>query len=227
MRKYKTIAIDFHGTLAKRSALPRNDEYFLKLCAEYQKRHYHYSIELVIKQLDRCLVGHNSEDIETFSELDSDLGELTRKYIHHTKNAILVDGLLYSDTIPAIDTLHKEGYNIVVQSNSSPYFVEQMLKMGLEGHVDGVVSSSLLHLKKPHPEFFKALARDPSVNHKPCDIVGIDNEVPNLYGMRKASWGGSILIDREGYNPGVSSNQISTLEDLPEIIERMEKQYAA
>ncbi len=62
---------------------------------------------------------------------------------------------LFSDVLPALDTLHAAGWRHVLLSNHTPELPRIVTALGLDSHLDGLIGSAATGFEKPHPAMFE------------------------------------------------------------------------
>ncbi len=102
---------------------------------------------------------------------------------------------VFPDTVPALSATAAAGWRNVILSNHVPELPELVTALGLDHHVDDVLTSALTGFEKPHPESYRlALSRhgDPAV----AFMVG-DNPVADVRGAEAIGLP-AILVRRAG-----------------------------
>lgn len=91
---------------------------------------------------------------------------------------------VYSDTLPALSSLHKAGWRHLVVSNHVPELPRLVRSLGLADLVDDVLTSATVGWEKPHPSMFRqALA---SAGHPDTVIMVGDNPEADVAGALRA-----------------------------------------
>lgn len=94
-----------------------------------------------------------------------------------------IDAAMLAD----VDALRRGGMKVFLATNQehlrARYLMEQM---ELGAHVDGIVYSAALGVRKPMPEFYRLAAERTGVS--PDEIVFIDDVAANIEAARAARW---------------------------------------
>lgn len=114
----------------------------------------------------------------------------------------------FPDAIPALEALRRRGVRLVCVSNWDVSLARVLERCGLEGLLDGAVSSASAGARKPDPEIFA-----PALEIAGCgpaealhvgDTAEEDLEAARAAGIR------ALLLDRDG------GGDIASLEEVPE-----------
>jgi 2-haloalkanoic acid dehalogenase type II len=115
----------------------------------------------------------------------------------------------YPDAVPALSALRERGVNLVAVSNWDCSLPRVMERCGLDGLLDGTVTSAGARARKPNPEIFAAALELAGCRPDEALHVG-DSEEEDVAGARAAGIR-PLLIDREG-----GGGDISSLEEIDE-----------
>ncbi len=114
--------------------------------------------------------------------------------------AALLEGLRFRafDEVPGVlDALRAAGARIVVVSNWDVSLHEVLRDTGLDGRVDGVLTSAECGVAKPDPELFRrALALAGGV--APADALHVGDDLDADVGGARAAGIPVVLVDRDG-----------------------------
>jgi putative hydrolase of the HAD superfamily len=126
---------------------------------------------------------------------------------------------LFPDVMPALNSLRQSGYRIGVISNINQSGAVLARDLGLEGHVDFVVTSREAGAEKPHaPIFLMALER---AGVRADEAVHVGDQLNSDIRGAEAAGIKPVLLDRYGNYPGyIAHPRITTLGELPELLRR-------
>ena len=128
---------------------------------------------------------------------------------------------LTPDTIPTLRALH-ERYALALVSNfDHPPYVHQMLRtMELEPCFDYIVVSGDIRIDKPDPRIYhlalQALRASPAEGAFVGDSLSTDIAGALAVGLRP------ILIDMQGWHPDYAGERITSLSELPALLDGRE-----
>ncbi len=116
----------------------------------------------------------------------------------------------YDDVLPALTRLKAAGIKTGIISNWDTRLVKVLEGLGLSAHLDTVISSADVALRKPDPRIFElACAR---LEVSPGDAVHVgDHHYADIVGATAVGMT-AVLIDR--HNGGIADGAITTLDDL-------------
>lgn len=119
----------------------------------------------------------------------------------------------YADVAPALAELRARGLRLVCVSNWDCSLPEVLAGCGLDGLLDGVVSSAQAGARKPDPAIFEAGLR--IAGCEPADAIHVgDTPAEDVAGARAAGVT-PVLIDRDG------GGEIASLTELAPLLETM------
>jgi putative hydrolase of the HAD superfamily len=104
----------------------------------------------------------------------------------------------YPDSAAALAMTAAAGWRNVIVSNHAPELADLVRGLGLDAHVDAVITSARCGYEKPHPAIFE-LARQAAGNPGTTWMVG-DNPVADLAGAARAGIPG-ILVRASAADP--------------------------
>lgn len=127
---------------------------------------------------------------------------------------------LFPDVMPALDSLRQSGYRIGVISNMNQSGAVLARDLGLEGHVDFIVTSREASAEKPHaPIFLMALER---AGVRAAEAVHVGDQLDSDIQGAEAVGIRPVLMDRYGNHPDYAAHpRISTLDELPELLREL------
>ncbi|MDA4125079.1 MAG: HAD family hydrolase [Thaumarchaeota archaeon] len=125
---------------------------------------------------------------------------------------------LYSDALPLLERLSKDGYIMALVSNAPPDTGRAVDALGLPRYLRTVIISGVVGYSKPHPEIFRIALRQSGVQPEETIHVG-DLYESDVVGARNAGIDG-ILIDREGTQTGVDCPRIGSLAEVYDHLKR-------
>ncbi|TNB49375.1 HAD-IA family hydrolase [Martelella lutilitoris] len=97
------------------------------------------------------------------------------------------DSDIDADVLAACDTLRARGMTIYLATNQEHLRAQYLMKtLGLGDHVDGIVYSAALGVKKPDSAFFEKAAR--LSGFAPADHVLVDDQMKNVEAARQVGW---------------------------------------
>ncbi len=130
-------------------------------------------------------------------------------YLDHTRWSV------FDDAAEALAEGARRFDRQIIVSNHAPELADLMANLGLDRHIQAVVSSAWVGYEKPHPNIFAA-ALELAGNPSPVDVwmVG-DNPVADILGAESCGIRG-VLVHRT--DPRLS-RQADTLLEALEIIE--------
>jgi putative hydrolase of the HAD superfamily len=114
----------------------------------------------------------------------------------------------YPDAVPALSDLRERGLALVAVSNWDCSLPRVLARCGLDGMLDGTVTSAGAGARKPDPEIFAAALDLAGCRPEEALHVG-DSEEEDMVGARAAGIR-PLLIDRDG------GGDISSLEEIHE-----------
>ena len=200
----KIISLDMGDTLL--AFKPRRYE----LIHEILKDHgYSFSLEHVYKKYVKTLAKHHFPDKHGVNPFDVrdflyELGLNPRneelvKEISKVGRGEEVD--VYEDALEFLEYARREGYSLVLVSNSTPRGKEVFEKLGLKKYFDLTVFSFEVGLVKPNPKIFSLVTQKLG---KPLFHVGDIYEM-DVKGAKNAGIP-AVLLNRFGfYREGVKS----------------------
>lgn len=198
------------GELERRSGLDVGDEAaargFAAEISYYLEHHMEGADPESLEDLrDRCAQRmHDALGVE-----DLDPGDV---------RAAMMDSLEFApfpDVRLALTALRELGLRLVVVSNwdcSLPRWVE---RAGLDGLVDGTVSSAVVGRAKPAPDVFLEGLR--LAGATPADALHVGDSLDGDVGGARAAGVRAILLQRHG-EPPAEVQAIRTLDELPSLL---------
>jgi putative hydrolase of the HAD superfamily len=114
----------------------------------------------------------------------------------------------YPDAVPALSALRERGLTLVAVSNWDCSLPRVLERCGLDGLLDGTVTSAGAGARKPDPEIFEAALELAGCRPEEALHVG-DTEEEDVAGAQAAGIR-PLLIDRDG------GGEISSLEEIRE-----------
>jgi putative hydrolase of the HAD superfamily len=128
---------------------------------------------------------------------------------------------LYPDVLPAIQTLHRQGYRLGVISDWGTRLAHRiLLPLGLGRYFDFMVVSATVGTAKPGmPLYAEALRRAQVAPHEALHIG--DNYVADVLGARAAGIT-PVLLDRHNRLGAVDCLKVQSLADLPALLAELE-----
>jgi putative hydrolase of the HAD superfamily len=129
---------------------------------------------------------------------------------------------LFPDAVPAVDEARRAGYRVGAISNMAQRGDALARDLGLDGHVDFVVTSLEAGAEKPHaPIFLMALDR---AGVSPAEAVHIGDQLDSDVMGAAAVGIRPVLMDRYGNHNGYSAHpRITSLAELPELLRSMDQ----
>ncbi len=127
---------------------------------------------------------------------------------------------LFADVLPAVDALSAAGYRLGLISNFEEWLEEMLVELDI-GHVfDVTVISGVAGVEKPDPAIYRRALELTGVDAGRCVHVGdspkLDVEPASQVGMK------TLLLDRYDRYGATSYRRISTLAELPEVLDGWE-----
>ncbi len=123
---------------------------------------------------------------------------------------------LYSDSMPLLERLSKDGYALALVSNAPPDTGKLVDALGLPRYINNVVISGVVGYSKPRPEIFRIALKRSGVQPGETIHVG-DLYEADIVGARNAGIEG-ILIDREGSMKHLDCPKIGSLAEVYEFL---------
>lgn len=124
---------------------------------------------------------------------------------------------LFPDVIPALDSLKPSGYRIGVISNINQSGAVLARDLGLEGHVDFVMTSREAGAEKPHAAIFIAALDRAGV--RAGEAVHVGDQIDSDIRGAEAVGISAVLMDRyDNYRDYTEHPRITTLGELPELL---------
>ena len=127
------------------------------------------------------------------------------------------DFIPFDDVIPALESLHSQGYRLGILSNLRRDMGPLCQRLGLSPYLDFCISSAEAGAEKPHrPIFLAALEKMAAA---PGEAVHVgDQYQSDVLGARAVGMH-PVLIDRSGWNAKVNDcPRISNLSELDELL---------
>ena len=119
---------------------------------------------------------------------------------------VLVDSITlraYPDAEPALRELHERGLRLLALSNWDCSLPQVLARCGLDGLLDGVVTSAAVGAPKPEPEIFSRALELAGCTPEEAIHVG-DTREEDVEGARAAGIR-ALLIDRDGGSGDITS----------------------
>ncbi len=123
------------------------------------------------------------------------------------------------ETPPLLDALRARGYFMGVISNSVGTMEEQLGRLDLARRFDTILDSAVVGVEKPHPEIFDLALRRAGVAASEAIFIG-DTYATDIGGASLAGLAG-VLIDRVGAYPNAECLRLTSLQELPQVVENM------
>lgn len=123
---------------------------------------------------------------------------------------------LYDDVVPCLRTLKRCGYRLGVISNWDAELEQLLREVGLLPYFDVVISSAAEGYRKPNPIVFE-LALE-KMGAKASETVHV-GDLPEADGAASAVGITPVIIDRRDSHADCAMHRVSTLCDLPAVIE--------
>jgi putative hydrolase of the HAD superfamily len=124
---------------------------------------------------------------------------------------------LFPDALPALDSLKQAGVVVGLISNFEEWLEGMLTEWEVSAYFDLMVISGKEGIEKPDPEIFLRALDRAGLTAAESVYVGdhpaIDVEAAEQVGMA------GILIDRRGRSPDFEGTKITTLEELPPLLE--------
>ncbi len=124
------------------------------------------------------------------------------------------------ETSQVLERLRAEGYFMGVISNSVGTIEEQLGRAGLGQYFNTILDSALVGVEKPHPEIFQMALARAGVKASAAIFVG-DTYATDIGGAENAGLRG-VLIDRVGAYPRAECPRITSLLELPPVLESLD-----
>ncbi len=106
---------------------------------------------------------------------------------------------IFSDTLPALEQLHKLGFKMAILANWDRALKEVVKSVGIDQYFSHILSSEEISMEKPDPMIFRHVLKLISV--KPENSIYVGNEYEtDVLGARNANFI-PVLIDRSNYWP--------------------------
>ena len=215
----KAVFFDFYGTLA--GFHPPKEEVQAQAMASMGFQASHEGITRGYLEADRLMSEVNStaspiremsreERLEFFARyeqlilkgagIETDLE--TAAMVWAKVQAVPHDFALFYDTLPTLDLLRARGLTVGLISNIGGNASNLTAQLGLDGHLDFIVTSQDAGIEKPHPPIFLlALAR---ASARPEEALHVgDSPISDVAGARNVGIK-PLLIDRDGTMAGYS-----------------------
>ena len=141
------------------------------------------------------------------------VGGLERAAVREAMLASLVF-TAFPDAVPALEAVRARGARVVVVSNWDRSLGRALAQAGLDGLVDGVVSSAQVGRAKPAPEPFRAGLALAGVEAGAALFVG-DSPDTDIAGARAAGIRAVLVARAEAPPEGVEA--VASLEHLPSL----------
>ena len=130
------------------------------------------------------------------------------------------DLALFDDVLPALDALKGDGYRCAAISNLAQSGSQICRSLGLDSHVEFVVTSGEVGVEKPDPRIFQEALRRGDVEPDRAVVVG-DQLISDIGGAVGAGIR-AVLMDRFNGHPGYTDHpRITRMADLPPVLRRM------
>jgi putative hydrolase of the HAD superfamily len=126
---------------------------------------------------------------------------------------------LYDDVLPAIAWCKSRKIRVAMLSNWDSTLPGHLADIGLAGHYELAVVSASVGAEKPDPRIFQHALDELGVG--PDELVHVGDEYESDILGAQAVGVNAVLIDRAGIQTGVSCRRISTLSELPGVVEDM------
>lgn len=137
---------------------------------------------------------------------------------HSEVRAAMLDALVFrafDDAAPALAELRRRGVTVVAASNWDCSLEQAIARAGLDGLLDGAVSSAVAGAAKPDPAVFEAALR--LAGCEPGEALFVGDSLENDVRGAEAAGIRAVLIARHGETePGVEA--IRSLRDLPALV---------
>lgn len=125
---------------------------------------------------------------------------------------------LYEDAKPALDELAAAGYKLAIISNFSTILERVFSRIGIIGMFSPFIVSAVEGCMKPDAEIFQIALQRSGADPALSIMVG-DNPVDDVAGARSAGIT-PVLIDRHSKFAGGGVEVITSLSELPALLER-------
>lgn len=124
---------------------------------------------------------------------------------------------VYDDVAPALIRLRERGLRLGIISNWDRRLVRLMDGLGLAPHLDSVISSADIGLRKPDPRIFELACAELGVQPEEAVHVG-DHHYADVLGARAAGMQ-AVLIDRHGAEARpVGPRPIKSLDEIEGVL---------
>lgn len=125
---------------------------------------------------------------------------------------------LYSDVLPALDTLAALHVPLGILSNFSPNCEDVLRQMGIHRYFSFFVVSALAGVEKPDPRIFELMVH--SANRPRSEIIYIgDSLFHDVEGAARAGIA-AILVDRRDRYPNFEGMRVRNLGELTAYVEK-------
>ena len=126
---------------------------------------------------------------------------------------------LFPETSSTLGQLKAQGVEIGIISNFDSRLFSVMRGLGIEHLFDSVTISSLAQVAKPAPKIFQLALGKHAVDPEEALHVG-DSLQDDFRGATKAGLH-AVLLDRQGRHQTAGVQTIRTLDELPQLIDRL------
>ncbi len=136
---------------------------------------------------------------------------------------------LYPETVEVLGVLRSRGHELGIISNFDTRLFNVLRGLALLDHFDTVTISTLARAAKPSPRVFEAALEKHAVDPDEAVHVG-DSRVEDAEAAVAAKLIG-VWLDREGRaqegsGPGYAGHRITSLSELPKLLDRLESSDA-
>jgi len=229
-RSISTIFFDFGGTLATiPTAINRPWKVWVEVARRFDvtlsETLVQHAIEATNEELRSQIYGYLGRTGEYWQLFDNSVMSRLRirdkrEQIGRAVDAVFSDPTnreLYPDSRPVLDHLRAEGYHLGLISNNNDILPKVLEHLGLSDLLETVTFSQEVGAEKPAPEIFTtALTRAHST---PDEAVHIGDSIrADVEGAQKSGIQ-SIWINRDGRPGAVDSPMITTLNELPAVLD--------